>query len=145
MILAADDVADAQIRVVGTRCHVIGGQCVAAEQREILNVGGGFRLFSVDQILEHHCIARLARHTIAHHEGFAGRRTTIAFFPRHRAHFGMKQPVALGMRFLFRVHRQGCEIPVREPFCENLIRQLPVQIQPLGLPVKFIPGQILQP
>ena len=41
VVLAADDVADAQIGVVGAGGQVIGGHAVAAQQREILDIGGG--------------------------------------------------------------------------------------------------------
>ena len=82
MILAADDMADAQIRVVRAGRHMISRQTVAAEQREVFDVGGGFRLLSVDQIGECHRIARFARHTIAHHKRFAGRGAPVAFFAR---------------------------------------------------------------
>ncbi len=44
MILAADDVADVEIDVVGAGRHVIGRDAVAAEQREVFDVGGGFGL-----------------------------------------------------------------------------------------------------
>ena len=44
MILPADDVADAQIGIVGAGGQMIGRHAVAAQQREILDVGRRFSI-----------------------------------------------------------------------------------------------------
>ena len=52
VVLAADDVADAQIHVVGAGCQVVGGHAIAAQEGEILDIGGGFGLLAVDRVVE---------------------------------------------------------------------------------------------
>ena len=112
VILAADDVADAQVGVVGAGRHVIGRQRVAAQQGEVFDVGGGFRLLSVDQIGEGDSLARFAGHSVAHHERFAGGGAAVAFFPREFAHRRMGEPVALHVVFLFGLYFQRREVAI---------------------------------
>ena len=52
VVLAADDVRDFQIRIVGAGCHVVGRHPVAAKQGEVLDVGGGAGLGAVDGVGE---------------------------------------------------------------------------------------------
>ncbi len=52
VILAADDVADAQIGVVDARGEVIGGHAVTAQQGEVFDLVGEFGLLAVDAIVE---------------------------------------------------------------------------------------------
>src|ERR1700719_2947116 len=79
MILSADDMADAQVYVIGAGCHVIRGHPVAAEQREILNVGCGFRLGSVDSVCELNLLRHIAWHAVTHYERLACIRAAVAF------------------------------------------------------------------
>ena len=58
VLLAADDVRDAQVGVVGAVGQVIGGHAVAAQQGEILDIGVGFGLIAVDGIGELHVADR---------------------------------------------------------------------------------------
>ena len=48
MILPADNVADAEIGVIGAGGQMIRRRAVAAQKREVLDIGGGFRLLAVD-------------------------------------------------------------------------------------------------
>ena len=52
VVLAADDVADAEVGIVGAGGEVIGGHAVAAEEGEVLDVGVGFGLLAVDGVVE---------------------------------------------------------------------------------------------
>ena len=52
MVLAADDMADAQIGVIGARCQMIRWHPVRTQQREVLNVVAGFRLIPVNAVLK---------------------------------------------------------------------------------------------
>ena len=56
MVLAADDVADPQIGIVGAGGQVIGRHAVGAQQREVFDVGAGFHLLAVDGIFEANCL-----------------------------------------------------------------------------------------
>ena len=79
MILAANDVADAQVDIVGAGRHVISGNAVAAQQREILDVGGQLGLLAVDRIVKLHRVRALARHAKAQHEWLARIGAALAF------------------------------------------------------------------
>ena len=59
MILAADDVADPQVGVVGARCQMIGRHAVGAQEREVFDVGARLHLFAIDGIGEADDLARL--------------------------------------------------------------------------------------
>ena len=101
MILAANDVGDPQIGVVGAGCHVISRHAARSQQREVLDIGGGFGLRAVDHIVEADFVARFARHAKAQYERFASGGAAVAFLFRHLAHAGIEQPRAVGVRFLF--------------------------------------------
>src|SRR5277367_6538755 len=66
MILAADDMAYLQVRIVGTGGHVIGRHAVRSEEREILDVDCRFGLVSVDQVSERDLSASLTRDLESH-------------------------------------------------------------------------------
>ena len=72
VILSADDVADAQIRIVGAGRHVIRRQAIAAEQREILDIVGGLGLCAIDGVVELDYAIRSSRHSKTHDEGLPG-------------------------------------------------------------------------
>ena len=102
MILAANDVADAQIGIVGAGGHVIGRHAVAAQQREIFDIGRRLSLAGrrPDRV-NATSAASLARHPEAHD--------------------------ALGSR------------DRRKSLRQNFLGHAAVQIEPLALPVKFVP------
>ncbi len=52
MILPAHDVADAQIGVVGAGGQMIRRAAIAAQQREVFDVGGHLRLLAIDKVVE---------------------------------------------------------------------------------------------
>jgi hypothetical protein len=73
MLLAADDVRDAQIGVVGAVRQMIGRHAVAAEEGEIFNISVGFGLIAIHGIVEFHVADAVVRHAEAQGERFAGR------------------------------------------------------------------------
>ena len=52
MVLPADDVADAEVDVVGAGSKMIGGSAIASEQREILDIFRQLRLLAIDQVVK---------------------------------------------------------------------------------------------
>ena len=52
MILAANDVADAQIGIVGAGGQMIRRRAVAAQQREVLDVGRGLGLLAINAVVK---------------------------------------------------------------------------------------------
>ena len=52
MILAANDMADLEIDVVGARGQMIGRHAVAAQEREVFDVVGRFDLLAINGVVE---------------------------------------------------------------------------------------------
>ena len=126
VVLAANDVADAQVGVVCAGGQVIRRHAVAAEQSEIFDIGGGFGLLAEDTIFEMNHSPALARHAEAQRERFARRRPPVAFRARKLAHAGRKQPSPVLAR-TFRIRRAGrCEVAIRQVFGENRLRHFAV-------------------
>ena len=82
VILAADDVADVEIGVVGARCHVIGGDAVAAEEREVFDVGWEFRLVAENRVVKCDRPRALTGNPVAKNERFACVGAALALFWR---------------------------------------------------------------
>ena len=72
MFLAAQDMRDAEIGIVGAGGHVVGRHAGRAQQREILEVAGRLGHGAVDEIRHDDFGARLARHAETEDERFAG-------------------------------------------------------------------------
>ena len=79
VVLAADDVADAQVGVVGAGGQVIGRPAVGAEQGEVLDIGGGLGLGAVDEVGEGDFGAGFAGDSVADDKGLAGSGAAVAF------------------------------------------------------------------
>ena len=86
MVLAADDVADAEVGIVGAGGQVVGRHAVAAQQGEVFDVGGGFGLVAVDAVGEAHVRDGVAGDAEAQGEGFAGGGAAVAFRGGEIAH-----------------------------------------------------------
>ena len=71
VILAADDVADAEIGVVGAGGEVVGRHAVRAQQGEVFDLVGELWLRAVDAIDKSQHAALAARHAIAQRERLA--------------------------------------------------------------------------
>ena len=149
MILAANDVADVQIRIVGAGSHVVRRRAVTAQQREVLDVFRGFRLRAVNQIVERHFLTRFARHLEAQHERLARHWHAGRFPPSDMLRIsGSNLPDGAPASVTSSSEtRPVNEIAIREALGENRLRRLLMQLAALGLPVEFVPAQIqpLQP
>src|SRR6202140_5882096 len=126
MVLAANDVADAQIRIVGAGGQVVGRHAIGAQEREVLNVSGGLHLLAINGIGETHDTSSLARPAIAQSEGLSRGGATIAFLARKFPHAGIEQPSPLRARSLTVARVRGREIPVGQAFLKDGLRNLPV-------------------
>ncbi len=80
VVLAANDVADAQVGVIGAGGHVVSRHGVGAEQGEVLDIGGGLGLWAVDGVVEADDSFRLARHAKAQGEGLVTGGAAVALF-----------------------------------------------------------------
>ena len=80
MILAANNVADAQVHVVGAGRHVIGRNAVAAQQREIFDVGRQLGLLAIHGVVKLHGVRTFARHAKPQHKWLARIGAALAFF-----------------------------------------------------------------
>ena len=142
VVLAADDMADAEIDVVGTGGHVVGGQAVAAQQGEVFDIGGRLGLLAIDSIAEGDGVDRVARHAEAQHEGFAGGGAAIAFLARELAHAGMVEPGGAFAGLVLDLGLDRREIAIGQTLGEDGFGHLAVQRQAFGLAVLLIPGEI---
>ncbi len=147
MILAANDVADAQIGIVGARRQVIGRHAVGAQQRKVLDVGRGLHLLAINSVGEAHHLPALAGHAKAQSKRLSSGGAPIAFLAGKFAHPRIEQPRPLGARSLAVSGVSGREIAVGKPFLKDGLRHLAVQISALGLFVFLVPTQAqpLQP
>ncbi len=141
VILAADDVADAQIGVVDAGGEMVGGHAVRAQQREVFHLVGELGLRAVDAIGKAQGAALAARNAIAEGERLAGSGAAVAFFARQFAHAGIEEPGALrgGLVAVARVGRG--EVAIGKALGEDGFGLLAVQGEPFGLLVLFVPGE----
>jgi len=79
MVLAADDVADAEIDVVGAGGQVVGGHAVGTEEGEVFDVVGGFDLLAVDGVVEANGLGGATGDAEAEGEGLSGGGAAVAF------------------------------------------------------------------
>ena len=120
MILAANNVADAQVHIVGAGRHVVHRHAVAAQQREIFDIGREFGLLAINGVLKLHGVRAIAGHAKSQNKRLAGIGATLAFFRRKLAHPGIEEPRDAAMFLFFRT-------PPRE---QNRDTQAPFQKSP---------------
>src|SRR5215467_14388890 len=126
MILPANDVADAQVSVVGARSQMIGRHAVGAQQCEVLDIGPGLHLFAVHSVCKLDDLS-LAWHAEAQRKRLSRGSTAIAFLPRKFPHARVEQPCPLCARFLAVTRMGGREIAISKAFLKNGLGHLPVQ------------------
>src|SRR6202158_4347884 len=112
MVLPADDVADTEVDVVGTRGEVVGGHAVGAEEREVFDVVGGFDLLAVHGVVEGYFFAPTAGDAEAEGEGLSGGGAAVAFRAGKFAHTRVEEPSLIGTGFLAGAHVGGGEVAV---------------------------------
>src|SRR6202158_3998640 len=99
MVLAADDVADTELDVVGAGGDVVGGHAVGTEKREVFDVVGGFDLLAVDRVIETDLFASPPRNTEAEGKGLSGGGSAVALRAGKFAHAGVEEPGLIGSGF----------------------------------------------
>ena len=142
MVLAADDVADAQIDVVGAGCQMIGGHAVGAEQGEILDIVSKFDLFAVDRVVETDLLVRAAGNTEAKGKGFSRGGPAFALFAGKFAHAGVVKPGLTGTRFFTFAGVGWRKVAIRQALLENSLSDLAMERETLRLFVFLVPAQI---
>src|SRR5215831_1835571 len=141
VILAANDVADPEIRIVRARCQMVSRYAVGTQQGKVFDIVRQLRLLPVDRIHKTDFPPRVARHAIAQGKRLSCCRTAVALLARKLAHASMEQPCPLRSRpvALSRVGRG--EVAVRQSLLEDVPRDLLVERQPLRLLILFVPTQ----
>ena len=95
MILAANDVADAQVGVIRTGGQMIGWHSIAAQQREVFDLIRQLGLLAVHQVDKAQHAVLTARHAETQGERFTGGGAAVALFARELAHSRIEQPGSL--------------------------------------------------
>src|ERR1017187_3308746 len=98
MVLAADDVTDAQVGVIRAGSQVISRHAIAAQQREVLDIRRGFDLLAVDGVAKAHVGGAIARHAEAQHKRLSGRGAPVALGGGKLPHARIEQPRPLAPR-----------------------------------------------
>ena len=142
MILAADDVADTEIDVVGTGGEVIGGHAVGAEEREVFDVVSGLDLLAVDRVSEADLLAGAAGNTEAEGEGLSGGGSAVAFGGGKFAHARVEKPGLIGAGLLAFASVGGCEVAVSQALLKDRVGDLAMHGQAFGLLVFLVPSEV---
>src|SRR5678809_1362214 len=95
VVLAANDVTNAQVGVVRARGQVVGRHAIGTQQGEVLDVGCGLQLLAVDRVGEADRLTTLAGDAETQSKGFSGIGTAVAFFRGKLAHTRIEKPSAL--------------------------------------------------
>src|SRR5271169_256880 len=107
MILAADNMTDAEVDVVGTGGEVVGGHAVGTQECEVFDVVGRFDLLAVDCVSETDLLAGAAGNTEAKGEGFSGGGSPVALGARKFAHARVEEPGLISGGFFAVVDLNG--------------------------------------
>src|SRR5579871_555054 len=139
MILAADNMADAQVGIIGAGSEMIGRHAVGAKKGEVLDVGGRLRLLPVNCIAEAHHLAGIAGNAKAHREGFTGGGAAITLLAREFEHVSVKEPCPLRSGFLAIAGVGRSEVAVGQSFLKDSVGHGAVQSSAFGLFVLLVP------
>src|SRR5437763_1069038 len=137
MVLATNNVADAEVCIVGARREMIGRHAVGTKQGEVFDISGCLYLFAINSVgkvdrqfafgksdsrgrLSPHRI-RIAssRHAKAQGKRLSGGGASIAFYAGKLAHSGVEEPRALPTGSFAVTGVGRGEIAVREAFLED--------------------------
>ena len=147
MVLAANDMTDAQVHVVGTGGEVVGGHAVGAEEREVFDVIGGFDLLAVDRVGETHLFSQAAGDAETKGEGLSGRGSAVALGAGEVAHAGVEEPGLISARFVAVADLASSgvgrgKIAIRQALLKDGVGDLAVQAKAFGLLVFFVPAEV---
>jgi hypothetical protein len=101
VILAANNVADLQIDIIGAGCQMLRRHSDAPQQREIFDIRGQFGLIAVHFIVKRDFVGWLAPDLKANHKRFSGGRTSGALIIRQRSHLRIAKPWPGAVRLIF--------------------------------------------
>ena len=142
VVLAADNVGDAQVGVIGAGGQMVGRHAVGAQEGEVFDVVTGLGLVAVDGVLEGDNAAGFAGDAEADDERLASRGPAVGLFLRHFALAGVGAPGLAVEGFFFVGGRcGGSEVAVGETFVEDGLGGLAVKVEAVGLPIVFVPGE----
>src|SRR5713226_7246340 len=99
MVLAADDVADAEVDVVGTGGEVVGWHAVGTQEREVFDVVGGFELLAINRVIEADLFAYAPGNAEAEREGLSSSGSAVALGAGKVAHSRIEEPGLIGTGF----------------------------------------------
>ena len=143
MILAANDVADAQVGIVGAGGQVIGRHAVAAQQREVLDIGSGFRLLAVDRVGEmRQCRPRRAGRGSEARTARRRRRGGRFLRARARACPGLNSHVPCAPDFSVSPAAAGVKSRYARPFSKIASASCAVQREAVRLLVLLVPAEV---
>src|SRR5579862_460374 len=142
MVLAANNVRDAQVRVVGAGSQVIGRHPVRTQEGEVLDIVGGLHLLAIYGVVKMNLLADPAWNTKPQGKRLSRGGAAIALLGRKLTHPGIEKPRSLRPGFLGISCVRGSEVAIRQSLLKNRPRRFLVQRQPLGLLVLFVPPQI---
>src|SRR5712692_3300021 len=136
MVLAADDVADTEIDVVGTGGEVVGWHAVGTEEREVFDVVGGFDLLTC-----------APGNTEAKGEGLSRRGSAVALRAGKLAHTGVEEPGLIGTGFFAVVDLDssgvgGGKVAVSQSLLKDGVGDLAMQGQAFGLLIFLVPAEV---
>src|SRR5208337_3474214 len=132
VILTADDVADAEVDVVGTGGEVVGGHAVGAEEGEVFDVAGGFDLLAVNGVRKANLLAGASGNTEAEGKGLSGRGSAVALDAGKFAHAGVEEPGLIGAGFFAFSGVGWGEVAVSKALLKNGVGDLAMQGQAFG-------------
>src|ERR1035438_8848743 len=135
MILAADNVADLKIGIVGAGSQMVGWHPVATQQREVFDIGSRLGLVAIDGVGEVDSLSILARNAKTNDVLFAGSSAAVTLFRAQFAHSGVEQPGSAGARLFTFIAIGRSEIAIRHPAVEDRFRDLLVEREAFGLAI----------
>ena len=142
VVLAADDVADAEVDIVGAGSEVVGGHAVGAEEGEVFDVGGRFELVAIDGVVEAHCFGGVPGDAEAEGESFSGGGAAVALGAGELAHAGIEEPGLIGAGFFGVSGVSGSEVAIGQSFLKDGVGDMAMEGEALGLFVFFVPAEI---
>src|SRR5258708_7810339 len=142
MVLAANNVANAQVGIVCTRSQVISRHAVAAQQSEVFDVGGGLHLLAVHCVSKSHPLAALARHAKTQTKWFSCGGAAARLGRREVTHYGIEKPSLRRAGSLAFSGMCRGKIAVGKPLLENSFGHAAMKLDAFGLLVFFVPPQV---
>src|SRR6267378_6460439 len=139
MVLAANNVANAQVHSVCTGSQVISRHAVAAQQRKVLDVGGRLHLLAVHCVGKSHQLPALPRHAKTQSKWFSRGGAAVALGSGEVSHSGIEKPSLLRAGSLGLSGMCRRKIAIGKSLLENSFGHAAMKLDALGLLVFFVP------